>query len=139
MGFGDGLVDEEAGRAFGVTGERAAGEGPLRRHLVGPRADIVDKAHDPAAAHIPFGGETEEGEEIVVDHRLLEAGAHLVFVQFALVEISLHEGLVVTGDGFDQFEVQPRGPLLFLFGDGRLFRFAAPGRGSGSRPCAAGR
>jgi hypothetical protein len=87
------------------------------RHQVRRGKDVVDEAHQSAHTDVLLRNGEEDGEELVADHRIAQALPHLVLGKLPLLEVELHEALIVLGDVLDQLVVQPVRLLPILRGD----------------------
>ena len=87
-------------------------------HLRRVRADVVDEAHQARHADVLARHGQEDWEQLAGDHGLVEARPHLRLRQFALLEVELHQSLVVLRDALHEVVVELGGPRRERLVDG---------------------
>ena len=81
------------------------------------RSDIDDELHQTLRTDVALTAGAEDRHHLAVGHTNLQTGADIVLRQSALLEVELHEGLIVLGGHLDQLAVQLLRLLQLLGGN----------------------
>ena len=124
MRFDGTLEDEQRGRSRAVGRDLA----PVRR-LESGRLDrtgryVDDEFHQPLGPYVALARSAEHRDQVALGESQLQTRTQLVLRQYALVEIELHQRLVVLGGRLGQDAVQLGGPFHFRLGDFELLAYA---------------
>ena len=81
---------------------------------------VDDELHEALGADIVLAAGAEDGHHLAFRDADLQSGADVVLREGSLVEVELHEGLVVLGGHLDELLVELLGALHLLGGDFEL-------------------
>ena len=81
---------------------------------------VDDELHQTLRADVVLAAGAEDGHHLAVGHADLQTRADVVLREGPLVEVELHEGLVVLGGHLDELLVELLGALQLLGGDFEL-------------------
>lgn len=92
--------------------------------LIGPGRYVDDEFHQPLGPYVALARSAEHRDQVALGESQLQTRTQLVLRQYALVEIELHQRLVVLGGRLGQDAVQLGGPFHFRLGDFELLAYA---------------
>ncbi len=84
------------------------------------RGHVDDELHQTLGAYVAFAAATEDGHHVALGHAQLQSRADIVLRERSLLEIELHQGIVVYRGRFGKLLIQLLGALQLLGGDLQL-------------------